>query len=75
MRLGSRIVGLAVVVALVVGALAWNAAEAHYRGCVEAAVARTEGVRTPSKADQILNGAEAAGKPRMAAVKGCSRLP
>jgi hypothetical protein len=70
----ARVVILGVAVLALTATLAWNAAEQHYRGCVEAAVARTEGVRIPSPAAQF-DGEEPSGALRIRALKGCSRWP
>ena len=65
---------LMVAVLVLLVTLAWNAGEQHYRGCVDAAMARTEGVHIPPAIDQA-TGAEVSGGPRIKAVKGCSRWP
>ncbi len=62
-----RTAAIAIVGLLIVGALAWNAAEMHYENCVEAAKARGTG----SRAEAILEGRQRVAE----LVEGCSRLP
>jgi hypothetical protein len=64
----TRILG-AVIAAVIALSLLWLASEEHYRGCVEAAQARTP-APTREFADVKPGGAD-----RRKAVDGCSRLP
>jgi hypothetical protein len=63
---------LAIAVSLVIAvSLLWMAAETHYRGCVEAATARTDRL---SGDDRVLDQL-AEGGARVSSIEGCSRLP
>jgi hypothetical protein len=82
--------GIVVVALLVVAALAWSAAEQHYRSCVVAAEARTPVVVTTHGAGSLGSNGLGGGLDsngvtvgsmirgsvaRSKALRGCSRLP
>jgi hypothetical protein len=69
-----RTVVVAVVGLTIAAAVAWVAAEGHYRGCVEAAVARHPDPVDRMQLRQEIRTGEVQ-QQRIAAVDGCSRLP
>ena len=74
MRIAAVIAALFVGVALT-AAVAWNAAEAHYTSCLEAAQALPDRRDSTERRIALLHGEDTYAEAVYKRVQGCSRLP